>query len=118
MGNRAKQGLGDLGPSRADQPGHADDLARVDAERDAEEFALRGEIFDPQNGFRGAGARPLGAPLLAEQLALWAAHHVMHDLRLAQPLHFVGHDASAVAQDGDPVGKAGEFLQTVRDEKN
>ena len=106
---RAEQERCDLLASRAEDPGDADDLARMDRERHPVDVRPR-ELAHVQRRLAALGGGPLrgGADRLAGD---HADQRVV--VELAAPR--VGDDL-AVAERDDPVGQVDDLVEAVRDE--
>lgn len=107
-----EDGARHLRPPGADQPGEADDLARVHVEADVVEDAVAGEPAHRQQ--RGCGVGVFG-PFARVLLLDAAAHHELDEFVLGGRRGDLV-DAAAVAEDGDAVAECGDLLQVVGDE--
>ncbi len=108
----AEQRLGQFGAARADQPGHADDLAAADLERDRPgRAASEGDVAHRQ---ANRGRRRGGMAARVELLQVAADHEPDHRI-VADLLPAQSAGVAAVAQHDDAVGDAPHLGQPVRD---
>ena len=108
----AEQHSGQFRPAAAHQPGQAEDLARLQGERDIVHPRWGVEVlgFEQYLAERLVAAFPvghLGAELLADD--------ALHDLRRGDVGEPFGEQPVSVAQDGDPIRDPVHLVHPVRD---
>ena len=109
----AVEGTGQLGASRPDQPGHAEDLARAQIECRAR-HAGSGQLAHREPDGRVAPGELLGR----ERRRQRPAEHRFDQRRLALHRRRRRPDDLAVAQHGDRVGEVEHLAQEVRDQED
>ncbi len=105
----AEDGEGKLGPSRADQPGDAENLARPQREAHVADRIAAGEAAQLEHGpaRRGGGFR--------EQAVDGAAHHHRDQIGFRHLADRPGPDLHAVAEHGHSVGQREDLRQPMAD---
>src|SRR5690242_7935823 len=108
-GRETEDGLRQLGAAGSDQAGEAEDLAPAHGKRDIADSAFRaGEPARFEDDLAD------GHIALGEDGVDVAAYHETDQAGAIDLAQFARGDLPAVAQDGDPIGDGGDFLQAVR----
>src|SRR5690606_2324698 len=94
---------------RAEQAEDTDDFAPADGQRNVFEVAGARQPFQPEHRLTSGGR------CFSTALGHLAAYHQLGDFAGIEVFNGAGGDVFAVAQDGDTVGDARDFIQTMRD---
>ena len=107
---QTEDGLGDFAAASADQAGEAENLTLSEGEMDILKFARGGEIFDAKDFFAEFALDVARGGRLDV-----AADHLMDDAFGRGLRGWLGGDVAAVAENGDALAEAEDFLHPMGD---
>lgn len=106
----AEEGLGDLGPSGADQSGQTENFPGPKIEGDILEISRAGEMFDAE-----ADVSRRMIEMFWKIISERAADHHLHKFSLIKVFYRFSPDDLTVAKNGDGVAQMKDVLKVVRD---